>query len=120
MSKNSLLVVGAVVVDPPVAIRGDRTLAVSRVPVEALKENVEAVLGLWRDVFTRVERGFGSCRVDYVDLTLAVAVDGSVGIFGVNAGGEASGGISVRLRFDREGEGEGREASSPRTKSGDR
>lgn len=69
------------------------------IPLEALKANMKALLRDCQQMFEEASETMGGATLSHVDLSLAIAVDGSVGLFGCKLGGEATGGITVRLEF---------------------
>lgn len=79
-----------------------QTMGIARVPLESIKSNMESVLGDCAEIFKNVSATLGNCRMEYVDVSLGLAVDGSVGVLGSKLGAEAKGGIVVRLVFKDE------------------
>ena len=97
---------GSIVIIDPVSFQKDRvkteeTLGIARVPLRAIKANMEAVFADIVEMFKNVRHTLGACQVAHVDLSLGLAVDGSIGIFGSKVGAEAKGGITVRLVFEQ-------------------
>jgi len=95
--EKSLLVFGAT--EPPKKKDAEKTLGVTKVPLDAIRTNMEAVLGEVSEVFDEIREKLGACKIEHVDLQLGIAVDGSVGIFGSGISAEANGGITVRIKF---------------------
>ena|SRR2546430_11652460 len=66
-----------------------QTMGIARVPLESIKSNMESVLGDCAEIFKNVSATLGNCRMEYVDVSLGLAVDGSVGVLGSKLGAEA-------------------------------
>ena len=80
--------------------REKETLGIAKVPLGALKTNMEVVLKEAEEIFSEIKERLGHCKVEHIDLSLGIAVDGSIGILGTGASGEAKGGITVRMKFE--------------------
>jgi hypothetical protein len=68
------------------------------VSLDSLKASMKELIEECREVFREAATASGDGRVAHVDLSLAISVDGSVGLFGT-PGANAGGGITVRLEF---------------------
>jgi hypothetical protein len=77
------------------------TMGSASVPLDAVKASMKALLRDYQEIFDEAWDDTGEATLSYVDLSLAIAVDGSVGLFGFKAGAEARGGITVRLEFTK-------------------
>ncbi len=90
-----------IVFDPLPAVKEDsRMMGGPSVPVEAIRSGVQKLLLECREIFGESAKVLGPAKLVYVDVTLGISVDGSVGIFGSQLGGGAKGGITVRLSFE--------------------
>jgi hypothetical protein len=76
------------------------TLGVTDVPIEAIRANIEVLMDNINDVFSEVKKKQANCKIEHVEFTIGIAVDGSVGIFGSKIGVEATGGITVQIKFE--------------------
>jgi hypothetical protein len=96
------------VIDPvPARVSQERgeMMASVAVPVEAIRSSLQALLGECQTIFAEASKTLGVAKLAHVDLSLSVAVDGSVGLLGAKVGSEAKGGIVVRLVFDANAKG---------------
>jgi hypothetical protein len=95
MAKNEteILIFGAE--EPPVT--ASKTLGVSRVPVEAIKANLTAVMSEVGEMVLAAQKAVGNIKVSHVDVQLAIAVDGSVGLLGTGVSTKVTGTLTVRL-----------------------
>jgi hypothetical protein len=71
------------------------------VPLDTLKASIKELIDECREMFQDATQASGDARIAHVDLSLAISVDGSVGLFGTPGAAEAGGGITVRLEFDK-------------------
>ncbi len=78
----------------------DEGMMASQVPIEAITAGMTSVLKECGMMFEKVQEVVGKCQLAHVDLSLAIGVDGSVGLFGTKVSGEAKGGVVVRLTFE--------------------
>lgn len=74
-------------------------MASGRAPIAAIKANMNVLLADCRAMFEEASKSLEGGRLSHVDLSLAIALDGSVGLFGTRAGAEARGGMTVRIEF---------------------
>ena len=88
------------VIDPlPVAESGEPTLAARRLPVEALRTGMTGVLSEVSEMFRDAQKALGSCKVEHVEISLAISADGSIGLLGSSLGTGAKGAIKMKLIF---------------------
>lgn len=81
-----------------IATQGIRqTAGFVEIPIEKIKRNMEAMLANIGTLFRDANRVLGPTQLSYIDLSLAIAVNGSVGVGAWKLGGEAKGGITIRL-----------------------
>jgi hypothetical protein len=73
-------------------------LACSRVPVEATAANLKAVMEQVSNLVRAAKDAVGELGIVYVDVGLAIAADGSVGLLGTAASTSAKGTLTVRLQ----------------------
>ncbi len=89
------------VVDPfPAEDPGATTLSVRRVPVEALQAGMRNVLSDVARMFSQAEEVLGKCRIEEVEISLAISADGSIGLLGTELATGAKGAIKLKLKFD--------------------
>ena len=90
------------IIDPlPVAGQGGpTTLSSRRIPIAALKANMSSVLSEVGQMFGEAREVLGHCRIDNVEISLAISMDGSIGLLGTELAAGAKGAIKLRLKFD--------------------
>ena len=88
------------IVDPlPATQDPDPVLSARRVPVEALRAGMAAVLSEVGEMFKDAQGVLGSCKVDHVEISLAISADGSIGLLGTALATGAKGAIKMKLVF---------------------
>ena len=95
---SSILIFGAEAVprSSPVGTPGGS----SRVPVEATAASLKAVMEQVRNLIWAAKDAPGELRIAHVDVSLAIAADGSVGLLGTAGGSTgAKGTLTVRLQL---------------------
>ena len=95
---TTLLVIDALPV--PLGEAGQATLSSHRIPVAALRANMSGVLRDVAQMLADAGTVLGKCKIEYVDISLGISVDGSVGLLGSGVAGGAKGAINLRLKFD--------------------
>jgi len=73
-------------------------LACSRVPVEAAAANLKAVMEQVSNRVRAAKDAAGGLGIVHVDVSLAIAADGSVGLLGTAASTSAKGTLTIRLQ----------------------
>ncbi|MEA3155978.1 MAG: hypothetical protein QOK44_3567 [Betaproteobacteria bacterium] len=75
------------------------------VSLDTLKANIKELISECQEMFQDAAQPSADARIAHVDLSLAISVDGSVGLFGTAGGAEPGGGITVRLEFSQGAQG---------------
>jgi hypothetical protein len=73
----------------------------SRVPAEATAANLKAVMEQVSNLVWAAKDAVGELGIVHVDVGLAIAADGSVGLLGTGASTSAKGTLTVRLNLTR-------------------
>jgi hypothetical protein len=71
------------------------------IPAAAIRANLTSVLKDLKTILTGVTEELGDGHLAHVDVALCIGIDGSVGLLGIGAKANASGGMTVRISFDR-------------------
>ncbi len=74
------------------------TLESNRIPVETIKANLKTVMESVSDLVLGTGGGVGDLRVCHVDVGVAIAIDGSVGLVGTGASASTEATLKVRLK----------------------
>jgi hypothetical protein len=92
------------------AIIDDVGQASSRVSVETVAANLRAIIEQVGNLIRAAQEPAGELGVAHVDINLAIAADGSVGLLGTADSTNAKGTLTVRLqpRVDTQSPGKGR------------
>lgn len=80
------------------AIVDDAGIGPSRVSVETVAANLRAVIEQVGDLIRAAQEPAGELGVAHVDINLAIAADGSVGLLGTAANAREKGALTVRLQ----------------------
>ena len=73
-------------------------LGFSRVPVEATVANLKTVMEQVSNLVWAAKDAVGELGIAHVDVSLAIASDGSVGLLGTAASTSAKGTLTIRLQ----------------------
>lgn len=76
----------------------DASLGSSRVSVETVEANLRAVIGQVGNLIRAAQEPAGDLGVAHVDVNLAIAADGSVGLLGTADSRNAKGTLTLRLQ----------------------
>ncbi len=90
------------IIDPVPVSEATNTLSAQRVPVEALQAGMRAVLTDIGRMFNDAEAALGRCRLDEIELSLAISADGSIGLLGTQLKAGANGAIKLKLKVEKE------------------
>lgn len=96
--KNSKILIFDAHVDT-VERHPNEMMGVASVPLELLRANISALLKQCNELFDDAGKLLGKAQLAHVDLSVGVAVDGSVGLFGTKVGTKGNGGMTIRLQF---------------------
>jgi hypothetical protein len=89
------------IVDPLPVSDVVETLSSQRVPVEALQAGMRAVLADIGRMFSDAEAALGRCRLDEIEISLAISADGSIGLLGTQIKTGAKGAIKLKLKVEK-------------------
>jgi hypothetical protein len=107
MSNQNLLIFGPEAAPrsgpAPIGALGSRfgpadTAGSSRVPIEATEASLKAVMEQVSSLVLAAKDAVGELRIAHVDVALAIAADGSVGLLGTTVGAGAKATLTVRLQ----------------------
>lgn len=76
----------------------DVTLSFGGAPFAAVAANMESVMQIVGDLAAAAKTTLSSGDIEYIDVELALGVDGSVGLLSTKAGMTAKGTFTVRVR----------------------
>jgi hypothetical protein len=75
----------------------DELLGPSHISIEAIKKNLRTMMGDLEELVHSAQEGAGKLHLAHVDVQLAIAVDGSVGLLGTGVKTSTTGTLTVRL-----------------------
>jgi hypothetical protein len=81
---------------------GQDTLGVHRVSVGMLRANINSALSDITSMLSTAKDVTKGATIAHVDVTLAIDVDGSVGLLGTGVHASMQGSLTVRLEFPQE------------------
>ena len=100
MTDQTILIFGS----PPPAHEeaGQETLGVHRVSVGMLRANINSALSDITSMLSTAKDVIKGATIAYIDVTLAIDVDGSVGLLGTGVHASMQGSLTIRLEFPQE------------------
>ena len=97
MAGQTILIYGS----PPSGREGaeQETLGAHRVSVSMLRANINSALSDVAGMLSSAKDVAKGATIAHIDVTLAIDVDGSVGLLGTGVHGSVQGSLTVRLEF---------------------
>jgi len=100
MTDQTILIFGSRTAGPEEAEQ--ETLGVHRVSVGMLRANINSALSDITSMLSTAKDVTKGATIAHIDITLAIDVDGSVGLLGTGVHASMQGSLTVRLEFPQE------------------